>query len=195
MHGMVNRALQGFVTTTYGADAWASVRSQAMLPVEDFEAMLDYPDALTMQCFQAACGVLQKHPNVLLEDLGTWLVTHDDLEPLRRLLRFSGPTFLDFLYSLEEVGDRGRLAMPDLDMPSIVVEPQDGSGFRIRATWVLPGIGPILLGCLRAMADDYGALAFLTLDGIEGREECLLVQLLDTKHSAGRRFDLGQAQT
>lgn len=195
MHGMVNRALQGFVTATYGAETWAEVRSQAGLAFEDFEAMLDYPDALTMSCFQATVHVLHKHPNTLLEDLGTWLVTDSHLEPLRRLMRFAGPSFLDFLYSLEEMAERGRLAVPDLDMPTITLERIETSSYRVRARWGLPGIGPILMGCLRAMADDYGALAVLHLDGIDADgAETLRVQLLDSAYSEGRRFDLGQVR-
>lgn len=195
MHGMVNRALQGFVTATYGADVWAEVSDQAGLPPSGFEAMLDYPDALTMACFQATAHVLHKHPNALLEDIGTWLVTDDHLEPLRRLMRFSGPGFLDFLYSLEELGDRGRLALPDLDLPRITLERLDPSTFRVLLRWTLPGMGPIAMGCLRAMADDYGALALLDLDGIApDGTEAVRVQLLDAAYSAGRSFELGQAR-
>ncbi len=191
MHGLVNRALQGFVVTTYGRETWDEVRSQAGLPFTDFEAMLQYEDVYTLQAFDAASRVLHKHPNVLLEDIGTYLVTDAELEPLRRLLRFGGNTFLDFLHSLEELAERGRIAMPDLELPIMLLEEEDQSSFRLRARWSMPGIGPILLGGLRAMADDYGALAFLHLSGIEGQDECLHIQLLDTKHSAGRRFDLG----
>ena len=193
MHGMINRALQGFLTSTYGHEVWSEIVDQAGLPADGFEAMLDYPDALSLACFQSAAHVLHKHPNALLEDIGTWLVTDEHLEPLRRLMRFSGATFLDFLHSLEEMGDRGRLAVPDLDMPRIELDQLDPSNFRIRARWRLPGAGPILMGCLRAMADDYGALALLRLDGIEaGGVECLHVQLLDSAHSEGRSFDLAR---
>jgi hypothetical protein len=193
MHGMVNRALQGFVTATYGAEIWAEVRSQAGLPFDDFETMLDYPDAMTMACFQATAHVLHKHPNAVLEDIGTWLVTDATLEPLRRLMRFSGPGFLDFLFSLEELGERGHIALPGLDMPRITLERLDPSNFRVKARWSLPGIGPIMMGCMRAMADDYGALALLELDGIApDGTEAVHVQLLDTAHSEGRSFDLGR---
>jgi hypothetical protein len=190
---MVNRALQGFLTATYGPDIWVEVHRQAGLPVTDFEAMLHYDDRLTLATFEAACRVLHKHPNALLEDIGTWLVTDAHLEPLRRLLRFAGPGFRDFLNSLEELGDRGRLAMPDLEMPDIHIEHLDANSYRLSASWTLPGIAPILLGCLRAMADDYGALAFLRLDGIEDGRECLHIQLLDIAYSEGRRFDLSEA--
>ena len=191
MHGMVNRALQGFLTATYGPQVWAEVRSQAGLPFDDFEAMLRYGDRLTLQCFEAACQILMKPPNTVLEDLGTWLVTDPNLEPLRRLLRFAGPTFADFVHSLEEIGDRGRLAMPDLDMPDVTLDRIDPVTYRLRARWGLPGIAPVFLGCLRAMADDYGALALVRLAGIEDGAECVEIQLLDAAYAEGRQFSLG----
>lgn len=193
MHGMVNRALQGFLTATYGEAVWAETRGQAGLPFDDFEAMLDYPDAMTLGCIHAAAHVLHKHPNAVLEDLGTWLVTDHSLEPLRRLMRFSGAGFLDFLQSLEDLGDRGRLVLPDLDLPQITLERGEGAQFRVCARWSIAGIGPILMGCLRAMADDYGALAVLSLGGVEADgTECVDIQLLDAAYSQGRSFDLAR---
>lgn len=191
MHGMINRALQDFLTTTHGTEIWAEVASQAALPHAGFESMSIYDDTLTMLCFQGACQVLHQHPNALLEDIGIFLITHPPLAPLRRLLRFGGAGFVQFLHSLEELAERGRLALPDLDMPQIEVEQLDPSNFRLRAVWSLPGMGPILIGALRAMADEYGALVLMRLDGIEQGAECVRVVLLDTHFAAGRSFALG----
>lgn len=195
MHGMVNRALQGFLTTTYGEDVWAEVRSQAGLTFDDFEAMLHYPDAMTSACFHAVAHVLHKDLGALLEDFGIWLVTDRHLEPLRRLLRFSGTHFEDFLYALEDLDERGRLVLPDLDLPEITVTRADGGRFLIDAAWPLPGAGAILTGCLRAMADDYGTLAFVSLGSIaENGTERLDIQLFDVAFSKGRRFELAQVR-
>lgn len=193
MHGMINRALQGFITTTHGADIWAEVRSQADLRFPDFEAMLLYDDDLTIAVFEAAIDILHQNPNALLEDLGTFLITHPPLDPLRRLLRFGGTSFSDFVLSLDELSDRGKLAMPDIELPKISVTQIDTQTFRLRAVWKLPGIGPILLGSLRAMADDYGALALVDLDGIDGEAECLRVVVHDANHAEGRSFVLAEA--
>lgn len=198
MHGMINRALQGFLVETYGPDVWAEVRSQADLRFQDFEAMLQYDDKLTMACFNAATQILHINPNAFLEDLGIYLITHRPLDPLRRLLRFGGgASFTEFVLSLDELAERGHLAMPDIEMPEIVVTQLDAQTFRLRATWKLPGIGPILLGALRAMADDYGALALLDLDGFDtsdgGRAECLRIVVHDVNHATGRVFVLAEA--
>ena len=192
MHGMINRALQGFLVDTYGRDVWEEVRSVAQLRFGDFEAMLRYDDKVTFDCFEAATEILHKQPNALLEDLGTFLITHEPFAPLKRLLRFGGATFSDFVLSLDEMADRGRMAMPDIEMPDIEVIPIDENRFRLRAIWRLPGVGPILLGALRAMADDYGALATLSLDGIEGHRECIRIDVFDTAHSEGNAFVLAE---
>jgi hypothetical protein len=192
MHGMINRAFQGFLVETYGREVWEEVRSVAQLRFTDFEAMLQYDDQLTLACFDAAKTLLHKHPNVLLEDLGTFLITHPPYAPLKRLLRFGGSTLSDFLLSLDELPERGRMAMPNIEMPEIEVIAEDERTFRLKARWALPGIGPILLGALRAMADDYGALATLSLDGFDGRKECLHIDIFDTAHAQGNAFVLGE---
>ncbi|MEJ6394358.1 heme NO-binding domain-containing protein [Gymnodinialimonas sp. 2305UL16-5] len=196
MHGLINRAFQGFVTSTFGEDLWDEVRDQADLPIDDFESMTYYDDALTVAVFNTTTQLLHRPSASLLEDMGTFLVTHPPLDPLRRLLRFGGSTFPEFIWSLEELRDRGRLVMPDLDIPKIAVAQLDKRTFRLSAQWQLPGISAILLGGLRAMADDYGTLAILSLDGREEADgigtEFLKVELLDVQHAEGRSFQLGE---
>ncbi len=192
MHGMINSAFQGFLVETYGSDVWDEVRSVAQLRFAGFEAMLRYDDSVTMACFNAATELLHKHPNALLEDLGTFLITHEPYAPLKRLLRFGGPSFAEFILTLDELAERGRMAMPDIEMPEITVVPMEDNSFRVKATWALPGVGPILLGALRAMADDYGALATLSLDGLDGQAECVRIDVFDTAHSEGNAFVLGE---
>ena len=54
----------------------------------------------------------------MMEDLGTYLIMNPSFPAVRRLLRFSGVTFLDFLHSLDDLPDRVRLAVPDSDAAS-----------------------------------------------------------------------------
>lgn len=193
MHGMINSALQGFVLSNYGPETWERVRREAGLPFDGFEAMERYEDAVTLTCFAAAAQILGKHPNTLLEDIGTHLVTHPGLEPLRRLMRFGGGTFAEFLLSLEELPDRAALAIPDLEVPAITLSSEGTGIYVVTARWPLPGIAPILMGALRAMADDYGALVLMELAGRDGGQERLRVQVFDVEFSQGRAFSLGQS--
>lgn len=193
MHGMINRALQGFIVETYGRDVWAEVRTAADLRFEEFEAMLRYNDALTLSCFKALADTMNQDEASVLEDLGTFLITHPPLDPLRRLLRFGGASFTEFVLSLDELADRGRMAIPDIELPEIIVHQIDATQFELHARWRLPGVGAILLGALRALADDYGALAFLSLESHGGDFDCLRIEIHDTHHAEGRAFILAEA--
>ncbi|MFW5641467.1 MAG: heme NO-binding domain-containing protein [Roseicyclus sp.] len=193
MHGMINRALQSFVVSTYGPAIWEEILDRAGAPAGGFEAMVQYPHALTLACMEATVEVLEKEANALLEDIGTYLVTDPRLEPLRRLLRFGGASFAEFLFSLDEMPERARLALPDLQLPEIALRPEGGGSYMVAVRWALPGAAPLLMGALRAMADDYGALVTMELAGHGDGEERLRVTVFDADFTAGRAFSLGQS--
>lgn len=191
MHGLVNRSIQSFVTDTYGVDIWAAVAVGAGVTLDGFEAMLHYDDQITHDLLDAASARLDKGRDILLEDLGTYLVSNKNLESLRRLLRFGGVNFLEFLHSLEELNGRTSLALPDLDLPQLSLYEHSPSTFLLTCSWQFPGAGALMSGILRGMADDYGALVLLELEeGNEPGESVLRIELLDSRFTAGRQFDL-----
>lgn len=197
MHGLFNRSIQCFLRDTYGPEVWAQVVRQAALGFDSFEALLIYDNALTHAVLAAAADVLHRPRETVLEDLGIYLVSHPNTESLRRLLRFGGVSFVDFLHSLEDLPDRGHLALPDLDLPKLRLSDQGEGQFCLTCAGLIPGIGHVIVGLLRAMADDYGALVLLdhagaATDDMTGGER-ISIQLLDHRHSAGRRFDLAVA--
>lgn len=195
MHGLINRAIESFVRDTYGPDMWAAVACNARLGFDSFEPMMQYDVSITGAVVEAAAGLLRRPREALLEDMGTYLVSHPNVEPLRRLLRFGGVDFPDFLMSLEDMRGRGRLALPDLDLPVLVVEDLSPGRFRLHCASPFAGAGHVVVGLLRAMADDYGALVVLDHLGEASRGEVIAVQLLDARFAEGRRFDLsGQAR-
>ena len=54
MYGLVNRAIQEFVTSAYGTETWESIRSAADVQPSDFHGMEEYPDELTYALVEAA---------------------------------------------------------------------------------------------------------------------------------------------
>lgn len=189
MHGLMNRSIQCFLRDTYGAGCWLSVADDIGIGPDGFEAMLIYDDALTAAILDAAARHLGRSRETILEDIGTYLVSHPNLEPLRRLLRFGGVTFPDFLHSLEDLPGRGRLAVPDLDLPALALTEQTADLYRLQCSGY-PGTGHVLLGILRAMADDYGALVMLDIADLPGGGEEVTINLLDHHHAAARPFAL-----
>lgn len=190
MHGLLNRSIQGFLRRTYGEAVWLDVAARVGLGPDGFEAMLDYDDNLTDRVVNAAALRLDRPRDALLEDLGTYLVSHPDLERLRRLLRFGGTGFVDFLHSLDELPERARMALPELELPELDLSEQRPDRFRLMCKSPLIGAGHVVLGLLRAMADDYGSLAVLEHEGSWPEGEIIRIDLLDPRFSEGRRFDL-----
>jgi hypothetical protein len=143
--------------------------------------MLTYDTAETLAVLDAAAARLAKPRAALLEDLGTYLVSHPNVDSLRRLLRFGGETFVEFLHSLDELHDRARLAVPDLDMPVLEIADQGGGCFTLAVASPRRASAMSSSGILRAMADEYGALVFLEHRG--GGEGCetVAIEVIETR--------------
>lgn len=190
MHGLVNHAVYCFIRDTAGPEVWSAIAQAQDLPAQGFEAMFQYDDSVTERLLRGATVELGKPRDTLLEDIGTYLVSHPNVESLRRLLRFGGDSFVDFMYSVDDLPRRARLALPDLELPTFeVIEWQEGR-FRISCHWHVAGFGHVLVGILRTMADDYGTLVFLEHEGGEDGTELVSVQVLQTAFTEGRPFDL-----
>jgi hypothetical protein len=190
MHGLVNRSIQTFLQGVYGGQVWDDVVAEAGLGFDSFEAMQTYDDHLTDLVLDAAARRLALPREAILEDLGIFLVAGPGANRLRRLLRFGGVTFVDFLYSLDELPARARLALPDLDLPGLDLRGNDRDSFALTCASSLAGIGHVAVGLLRAMADDYGALVVIEHGGSVPGGESVLIRLSEAHFATGRRFDL-----
>lgn len=190
MDALLLRLLQGYFRDTFGPLIWRAVCRRAELTIETFEPMLRYDVGLADRVAMHAAKTLGRPVEAVWEDMGTYLVTNPGHEGVRRLLRFGGIGFADFLHSLEEMPGRAQLAMPDLQLPEVMVTALGPDKFQLRCKSWVKGAPWILVGMLRAMADDYGTLCVIDADD-EGR---VLVQILDNRHSTARAFDLAMPE-
>jgi hypothetical protein len=188
MHGLMNRAIQGFVHEGYGAGRWARVARDIGLGTEGFEALQHYDDALTEAALDSAARHLSRSREAVLEDIGTFLVSGTKNRAIRRLLRFGGPSFADFIHSLEELPGRARLALPDLALPQLRLDEPEPDCYELTAMGY-PGLGFVLVGLLRAMADDYGALVLLD-HRLSPEGEVITINLLEASFATGTHFEL-----
>jgi hypothetical protein len=184
------RSLQGYLRDTFGSGFWATIVREADLPTSQFEPMLRYDPAIATVVADAAARILGRPASALWEDMGTYIVTNPAYEGVRRLLRFGGVGFNDFLHSLEELPGRARLALPDLRVPDISVDELAPDRFRLTCRFDIEGMALVLLGILRAMADDYGALALIDRAEREDGAEVLLVTIHQATHAEAKPFDL-----
>ncbi|WP_135448955.1 heme NO-binding domain-containing protein [Tabrizicola caldifontis] len=188
MDALMLRSLQGYIIDTFGTSVWQAVCRRAALPGETFEPMLRYASGTADRVARHAAEVLGRPVETIWEDMGTYLVTNPDNDGVRRLLRFGGMGFVDFLHSLEEMPGRARLALPDLEMPEVELRELGPDRFEIRCRSEPGGMTSVLVGILTAMADDYGVLCLIE----PGPLGTIQVKILDCAHSAARRFDLAR---
>ena len=191
MHGLINSAIEVFVREIFGMETWQNVARRAGLGFTQFEGMLSYDDQLTYDVIDALCVELDRPRLDLLEDLGTFLVSHPRMERLRRLMRFSGETYLEFLLSLDDLPDRVRLAVSDLDLPALSLHDLGEGQFELICDSGISGYNHVMMGVLRAMADDYGALVILDSKGANRQRHVIGIQLIDDSFNKARDFDLG----
>lgn len=191
MHGVINHSLECFLRDTFGVATWDAIAREAAIGLAGFEAMLTYDDALTDRVIEAATNVLRRPREALLEDLGTYLVSTEGLTYLRRLLRFSGANFADFVNSLEELPERAHMVLPDLEVPELELSDHGGGRFTLICRSSVKGAEHVIMGLLRAMADDYGALVLL--DTVEELGGAIAIQVADQAFAAARPFTLGAA--
>jgi hypothetical protein len=190
MHGLILRTFQVFVQDTYGPAAWSRIAGAAVPEAGDFEAMLNYPPEVFTALLAASEAVLARPPEAFLEDVGTYLVSHPNSEGLRRLLRFGGVDFIEFLHSLEDLPDRARLAVADLELPDLDLLDGAQNSFHLQVGAGLPGFGHVMVGVLRAMADDYGALVLMDCSGDAAGRQIIEISLIETAYAEGRQFAL-----
>ena len=86
--------------------------------------------------------------------------------------------------------DWARLAVEDLRLPPLEVRVSGPGGWLLRLQGAPRGSGYAAVGMLRAMADDYGTLAFVEYQGAMEGAECVEILLLDQDFAQGRAFQL-----
>lgn len=189
MHRLVIRAVQEFLRDTYGEALLREVAACERTAAGSGEwGRADDANATKRRLrgesvISAAADILDKPAIELFEDLGAWLAQR---EPIRRLLRFSGRDFKDFVLSLEELPGRVHYVIPDMEIPAIQVLREDDGTIVLTLPDSSPAWTAILGGLLRAMADDYGALGLIVVEGC-GIE----VHISDHSFTEGRDFHLG----
>lgn len=189
MDALLLRSLQSYVIDTFGAARWQTVCRSAEL-TQSFEPMLRYEPGTADRIALVVAQLLGRSVEAIWEDVGIHLVTNPGREGIRRLLRFGGVTFADFLHSLEELPGRARLAIPDLEVPDVTLDEVGEDRFELRCQSHLRAMQRVLVGLLTAMADDYGALCLIEPQA----DDCTTISVLDRRHATARRFDLAQRE-
>ena len=120
--------------------------------------MVYYEDDVSKRLLETLSVVLDLAKEDILEDLGTYIVTDEQLGGIRRLLKFGGETYVDFLMSLDDFSARLKIAMPFLQVPTLTLDQRSDDVYSVHYEYTFSGYGSGLLGRLRGKGDDLGGL-------------------------------------
>ncbi|CTQ32835.1 heme NO-binding domain-containing protein [Jannaschia rubra] len=195
MYGLICKSLEGFVRDRRGAEAWGRIVARAELPFETFEALRVHDKEMMLRLIAAAAQEMQRETLALIEDVGHWICTHPPLEPVRRLIRFSGRNYVDLIHSFDEMQERAKLALPGIDFPEFLVTEVGPGRFEVVARWEMAGAAALLTGMFRAMADDYGALALIETTDFRREDglsiEVISIHVIEQAFQEPKEFKLG----
>ncbi|MFI0397005.1 heme NO-binding protein [Paracoccus jiaweipingae] len=176
MISFLSRSVEAFLRHTYGRTFAEGTGAAPDRQAIDGDAM-----GFVLPLLQAAGAQLHKPVEELTEDWAAWLARH---EAVRRLLRFSGAEFRDFIAALGELPGRVRMVLPANAPPRVRVVPQ-GEGPQQLVVEGADIWAHFLAGMVRAMADDYGSLALVSVEG-----STVMVDVSLDRFVSGRGFDL-----
>ena len=194
MHGLIGRAVECFVRDTYGKTTWVDAIKRLQDAPLRFESMWIYDAPVILAAVHACAEELSRTPDEFLEDLGIYLVSHTNTQNLRRLLRFGGVNFVDFLHSLDDLPARARMAVSDLELPELELHQISNGKFTLYVRSDEFDFSRIVLGALRAMADDYGALVVMETSGASALGRMISLEVLTASHTQAGSFDLATSQ-
>jgi len=156
MYGLVNQAVQDFVTQHHGADTWKTVREKAGVRDPEFLPLQQYPDELTFAMVGAACEATGRDAATLVEEIGVFWVTFTAQHGYGPLLDQLGTTFPEALAALDAMHVRMALMMPNLKPPSFRVRDVKPRGLTLDYISHRAGLAPMVIGLVKGLGHKYG---------------------------------------
>lgn len=151
MYGLVNKALQDFVTLNFGGSKWELIRSKAGVKEPFFAGMESYPDEVTYRLAGATSEVLGISLDAALEAFGEYWVVYTAQEGYGDMLKMCGSTLKEFMLNLDSLHARIRLSFPDLKPPLLKCSDVEDRSLRLHYISDRPGLTPMVIGLIKGV--------------------------------------------
>lgn len=174
MLGLINCLIQCFLRDSFGPLIWHQVAFQARLGFDDFEPMLSYDDEMTERLVSRPPPQFCSAPAKLFWRI--WAPIWCRTRMSRRCAGCCGLAGWDLSIFFTRLRTclRGGVWRCRLELPLLEVCDLGQDDYLLRCAPMVQGVGHVMVGLLRAMADDYGALVLLEHGGdMTGDEVCV----------------------
>lgn len=172
MYGLVNQALEDFVTQGFGRSAWDRIRQRAGLTHDMFIAMDGYPDETTYKLVGAASEVLGLDAAQILEGFGQHWVLYTAESGYGEMLAMFGSDLRSFLNNLDNLHSHVGMSFPALRPPSFTVEEVGANaGLLLHYRSDRAGLAPMVVGLLKGLGKRFSQKICVQQTAFKGADD------------------------
>jgi len=169
MYGMVNLAIEGYLTERYGDSVWQTVKDKAAPGIDRFLTMEQYPEEVTQGLVAAAAEITGRPMDEMLNELGEYFTGYAKRSGHGELLDIIGSNLPEALDNLDNMHTRVALAFPDLRPPSFWCTDVDDHSLILHYLSERSGLAPMIPGAVRGLAGMFGTEVVVRL--VASRED------------------------
>lgn len=151
MYGMVNLAIQDFMSERYGEKVWQEVKARAAPAIDHFLTMEQYPDEVTQGMMIAASEISGDSIPALMDNVGEYFVDFARHSGYGELMQIIGTTLPEALSNLDNMHARVGLSFPELRPPAFWCTEVEEHSLVLHYQSVRDGLGPMIPGTVRGL--------------------------------------------
>jgi hypothetical protein len=159
MYGMVNLAIQEFLSGRFGEDVWNTIRSTRAIEQDHFLTMEQYPDQLSFDILATASELVGKPVPDLLEELGEYWISFAERSGYGELMEILGNDLFEALQNLDNLHTRVGFAFPDLSPPSFWATEIQGDSLVLHYQSARAGLAPMVIGLVRGLGRRFNRMS------------------------------------
>ncbi|XP_045165881.1 guanylate cyclase soluble subunit beta-2-like isoform X5 [Mercenaria mercenaria] len=155
MYGQIHVCVRELVEEKFGAEAWKSVLTKSGLDEHDhFLVFHRYEDPVTFKLIGAVCETLGVELPAVLEIFGDYFLQYCLRHGYDKMLKTLGGNFKSFIQNLDSLHALLALTYKNIVAPSFRCETNEDGSLSLHYYTIRPGLYPIVLGLVRAVARD-----------------------------------------
>ncbi|KXX71021.1 heme NO-binding domain-containing protein [Flammeovirga sp. SJP92] len=171
MYGIVNKAIEGLVTTNFGEEKWETILEESGVDHDVFSTNEIYDDKITFDLAIAASKVLGISVSDVLIAFGKYWVLTTAKKHYGSLMETGGETLKEFFVNLPNFHSRVMLLYPNIQPPEFDVEYISDSEMKLKYFSQREGLTDFVHGLILGLGEAFDIEVDTHL--IQGRKDGL----------------------
>ncbi len=155
MYGLVNQAIQGLITETYGEKTWNVIKERAGVKDSFFLSTHIYDDSVTYNLATEAALYLNISVEAVLAAFGKYWILKIGKEKYGSLMASGGDSLMVFLENLPNFHSRVMLIYPDITPPEFKSEKLGPRQIRLHYFSTRKGLSAFMKGLIEGLGQLY----------------------------------------